>query len=68
MLKIEKFTDICMTGGIMTPPVQDYLCHTMGQHTLNSLAINCIECTYVNRMDKVIDIFGQRHGRKNFFF
>ena len=39
----------------------------MGQHII------CIERTYgnqviVNSMDKMIDIFGQRHGRKNFFF
>ena len=40
---------------------------------LNSLAIICIERTYgnqviVNSIDKMTDIFGQRHGRKNFFF
>ena len=45
----------------------------MEQHRLNSLAIICIERTYgnqviVNSIDKMIDIFGQRHERKNFFF
>ena len=40
---------------------------------LNSLAIICIEPTYgnqviVNGIDKMTDIFGQRHGRKIFFF
>ena len=39
---------------------------------LNSLAIVCIERSYgkaiVNSMDKIINTFGQRHGRKNFFF
>ena len=50
-----------------------YLRDTMGQHRLNSLAIICIQRAYgnqviVNSMDKMIDIFGQRHGRKNFFF
>ena len=42
----------------------------MEQHRLNSLAIICIERTYVTvkSTDKMIDIFGQRHGRKNFFF
>ena len=44
----------------------------MEQHRLNSLAIICIERTYgnqvvVNSTDKMIDIFGQCHGRKNFF-
>ena len=39
----------------------------MGQHRL----IICIERAYgnqviVNSMDKMINIFGQRHGRKNF--
>ena len=45
----------------------------MEQHRLNSLAIICIEQTYgnqviVNSIDKMIDIFRQRHGRKNIFF
>ena len=45
----------------------------MEQHRLNSLAIIRIERTsgnqvIVNSIDKMIDIFGQRHGRKNFFF
>ena len=45
----------------------------MEQHRLSSLANICIERTYgkqviVNSIDKMIDIFGQRHGRKNFFF
>ena len=45
----------------------------MERHRLNSLAIICIERTYgnqviVNSIDKMTDIFGQRHGRKNFFF
>ena len=45
----------------------------MEKHRLNSLAIICIERTYgnqviVNSLDKMTDIFGQRHGRKNFFF
>ena len=45
----------------------------MGQHRLNSLAIICIGRAYgnqviANSMDKMTDIFGQRHGRKNFFF
>ena len=45
----------------------------MDQHRLNSLAIICIERTYGNQVivssiDKMTDIFGQRHGRKNFFF
>ena len=45
----------------------------MDQHRLNSLAIICIERTYGNQaivssIDKMTDIFGQRHGRKNFFF
>ena len=40
---------------------------------LNSLAIICIERDYgnqviVNSIDKMIDIFGQRQGRKTFFF
>ena len=52
---------------------QIYFRNTMGQHRLNSLAIICIEGAYgnqviVNSMDKMTDIFGQRHGRKNFFF
>lgn len=53
--------------------LKTYLCNTMGQHRLNSLAIITIECMYgnqviVNSMDKMINIFGQRHGRKNLFF
>ena len=45
----------------------------MEQHGPNSLAIICIERTYgnqviVNSIDKMIDIFGQRHGRKNVLF
>ena len=45
----------------------------MEQHRLSSLVNICIECTYgkqviVNSIDKMIDIFGQRHGRKTFFF
>ena len=45
----------------------------MEKHRLNSLAIMCIERTYgnqviVNSIDKMTDIFGKRHGRKNFFF
>ena len=41
----------------------------MEQHRLNSLAIICIAHTYGNQaIVKMIDIFGQRHGRKNFFF
>ena len=45
----------------------------MEQHRLNSHAIICIERTYgdqviVNSIDKMTDIFGQRHGRKNLFF
>ena len=53
--------------------LKTYIRNTMGQRRLNSLAIICIERAYgnqviVNNMDKMIDIFGQRHGRKNFFF
>ena len=45
----------------------------MEQHRLSNLATICIEGSYgnqviVNSIDKMIDIFGQRHGRKNFFF
>ena len=47
----------------------------MGQNRLSSLGIVCIERSYgnkviVNSMDKITNIFGQRHGRprKNFFF
>jgi len=52
--------------------LKTYLRNTVGQHRLNSLAITCIERAYgnhviVNSMDKMIDIFGHRHGRKNFF-
>ena len=52
--------------------LRTYIRNTTGQHRLNSLAIICIERAYesqviVNSMDKMIDIFGQRHGRKNFF-
>lgn len=48
-----------------------YLRNTMGQHRLSSLAIICIERAYgnqvmVNSMDKMINIFGQRHRRKNY--
>ena len=44
----------------------------MEQHGLDSLAIICIEHTYGNQaifnsIDKMIDIFGQHHARKNFF-
>ena len=47
--------------------------NTIGQHRLNSLDIMYSERAYgnqviVNSMDKMTDIFGQRHGRKNFFF
>ena len=52
--------------------LKTYLWSTMGQNRLNSLAIVCIERSYgkaiVNSMDKIINTFGQRHGRKNFFF
>jgi len=53
--------------------LKTYLRSTMGQNRLNSLAIVCIERSYgnkviVNSMDKIINTFGQRHGRKNFFF
>ena len=56
-----------------TPAVEDLTSKTMEQHRLNSLTIICIERTYgnqviVNSIDKMTDIFGQRHGRKNFFF
>ena len=50
-----------------------YLCNTMGQRSVNSLAIICIERAYgkediASNMDKMFDILGQRHGRKDFFF
>ena len=53
--------------------LKTYLRSTMGQNRLNSLAIVCIERSYgnkviVNSMNKIINTFGQRHGRKNFFF
>ena len=53
--------------------LKTYLRSTMGQNRLSSLAIVCIERSYgnkviVNSMDKIINTFGQRHGRKNFFF
>ena len=53
--------------------LKTYLRNTMGQRRLNSLAIICIERAYgneviVSNMDKMIDIFGQRLGRKEFFF
>ena len=52
------------------PAVEDL---TSKHHGLNSLAIICFERTYgnqviVNSIDKMTDIFGLRHGRKNFFF
>ena len=58
-----------------TPAVEDLTSkhRPMEQHRLNSLAIICIERTYENQVivssiDKMTDIFKQRHGRKNFFF
>ena len=53
--------------------LKTYLRSTMGQNRLNSLAIVCIERSYgnkviVNSMNKIINTFGQRHGRKNFSF
>ncbi|XP_078368944.1 zinc finger MYM-type protein 1-like isoform X2 [Oculina patagonica] len=53
--------------------LKTYLRSTMGQNRLNNLAIVCIERCYgnqviVNSMDRIINTFGQRHGRKNFFF
>ena len=49
-----------------------YLRNTMGQRR-GSLAFIRIERAYgnevvVSNMDKMIDIFGQRHGRKDLFF
>ena len=53
--------------------LKTYLRNTMGQNRLNSLAVVSIERSYgnqviVNSMNKIINTFGQRHGRKKFFF
>ncbi|XP_068692643.1 zinc finger MYM-type protein 1-like [Montipora foliosa] len=53
--------------------LKTYLRSTMGQSRLNSLAIISIERAYGNRVivdsiDKIIDTFGQRHGRTSYFF
>ena len=53
--------------------LKTYLRSTMGQSRLNSLAIISIERAYGNRVivdsiDKIIDTFGQRHGRRSYFF
>ena len=55
--------------------LKTYLCSTMGQSRLNSLAIISIERAYGNiyrviadSIDKIIDTFGQRHGRRSYFF
>ena len=53
--------------------LKTYLRSTMGQSRLNSLAIISIERAYgnsviVDSIDKIIDTFGQRHGRRSYFF
>ena len=53
--------------------LKTYLRSTMRQSRLNSLAIISIERAYGNRVivdsiDKIIDTFGQRHGRRSYFF
>ena len=45
----------------------------MTQERLSDLALLHIETSYVNQvisedMNKMIDAFGQRHGRNKFFF
>ncbi|CAH3139773.1 unnamed protein product [Porites lobata] len=42
--------------------LKTYLRSTMGQSRLNSLAI------IIDSIDKIIDTFGQRHGRRSYFF
>ena len=53
--------------------LKTYLRSTMGQTRLNSVAILNIERKYVNvsvgkNVDKIIDIFAARKGRKQYFF
>ena len=53
--------------------LKTYLRSTMGQARLNSVAILNIERKYVNmsvgkNVDKIIDIFAARKGRKQYFF
>ena len=53
--------------------LKTFLRNTMTQERLSDLALLHIETSYVNQvisedMDKMIDAFGQRHGRNKFFF
>ena len=53
--------------------LKTYLRSTMGQKRLNSIALINVEIAYANStlkndMEKIIDIFGQRHNRKSYFF
>ena len=53
--------------------LKTYLRSTMGQKRLNSTALINVERAYANSalkndMEKIIDIFGQRHNRQSYFF
>ena len=53
--------------------MKTYLRSTMGQDRLHDLAIINVERAYTNEvidnyMDKIIDTFGERKGRKSLFF
>ena len=53
--------------------LKSFLCSTMGQARLNSIAVINIETSYANRilqesMDRIIDIFGKRKNRQSFLF
>ena len=53
--------------------LKTYLRTTMGQKRLNSIALIKVERAYANSalkndMEKIIDIFGQRHNRQSYFF
>ena len=58
-----------------SPPPQVRMCpYAYGRNRLGSLATVCVQRSYGNKvivdsMDKIINIFGQRHGSgKTFFF
>ena len=53
--------------------LKTYLRRTMGQKRLNSISLINVERAYANSalkndMEKIIDIFGQRHNRQSYFF
>ena len=53
--------------------LKTYLCSTMAQQRVSNIALINIEREYANSVlnndiDRTIDIFGRRNGRKNYFF